>query len=61
MAAQGGGFCGQRSVELGMDLSAFDGVLLRVRGDGQTFKLNVKTVGGSAQAGLGGGRRQQVA
>lgn len=28
-----------------LDLSAFDGISLRVKGDGQTFKLNIKTVG----------------
>ena len=30
--------------KLGLDLSRFDGLRLRVKGDGQTFKLNVKTV-----------------
>ena len=43
-AAQGGGFCGARTRKLGLDLSRFDGLRLRVKGDGQTFKLNVKTV-----------------
>ena len=43
---EGGGFCGARTAPLNLDLSAYDGVTLRVRGDGQTFKLNIKTVGG---------------
>lgn len=35
------------------DLSGFDGINLRVKGDGQTFKLNIKTVGGWASRWLG--------
>ena len=44
---EGGGFCGQRTAPVSLDLSAFDGVSMRVRGDGQTYKLNIKTVRGS--------------
>lgn len=39
----GGGFCGARTKRLRLNLADFDGVALRVRGDGQTFKLNLKT------------------
>jgi hypothetical protein len=39
---EGGGFCGARTASAEMDLSAFDGIALRVRSDGQTFKLNIK-------------------
>jgi hypothetical protein len=42
---QGGGFCGSRTKSLNLDLSAYDGLQLRVRGDGQIFKFNIKTVG----------------
>jgi inorganic triphosphatase YgiF len=35
-----------------LDLGDCDGIQMRVRGDGQTFKMNIKTVGGE-----GGGRR----
>ncbi|GFR43419.1 hypothetical protein Agub_g4500 [Astrephomene gubernaculifera] len=44
LVVEGGGFCGARTKPLGLDLSAFDGIHLRVKGDGQTFKLNIKTV-----------------
>lgn len=43
--AQGGGFCGSRTKKLDLDLSAYDGLQLRVKGDGQIFKFNIKTVG----------------
>ena len=33
--------CAQGALEL--DLGRFDGLALRVRGDGQTFKVNLKT------------------
>jgi len=39
----GGGFCGTRSMQLDRDLSKFDGISLRVKGDGQRYKLNLKT------------------
>jgi len=45
LRVEGGGFCGARTRRLDLDLASFDGVSLRVRGDGQTFKLNLKTVG----------------
>ncbi len=40
-----GGFCGTRASGGGVsvDLSGFDGIRLRVRGDGRRYKLNVKT------------------
>lgn len=41
---QGGGFCGYRSTKLDLDLSAYDGLSLRVRSDGQIFKCNIKTL-----------------
>lgn len=41
---QGGGFCGARQkLRTALDLSSFDGVALRVKGDGSIFKLNIKT------------------
>lgn len=43
LVVEGGGFCGARTLPLQMDLSAFDGVALRVRSDGRTLKLNIKT------------------
>ncbi|GBF93005.1 hypothetical protein Rsub_05616 [Raphidocelis subcapitata] len=43
LIVEGGGFCGARTRKLGLDLSGFDGLQLRVKSDGQTFKLNVKT------------------
>jgi len=45
LRVEGGGFCGARTRRLDLDLASFDGISLRVRGDGQTFKLNLKTVG----------------
>ena len=44
LRVEGGGFCGARARRLDLDLASFDGISLRVRGDGQTFKLNLKTV-----------------
>lgn len=58
LVLEGGGFCGARTRPLGLDLSAYDGLALRVAspgGRGQTFKLNVKTVRRDAVAALGGG------
>jgi len=44
LVLEGGGFCGARSYERGvMDLGAYDGISLRVRGSGETLKLNLKT------------------
>jgi hypothetical protein len=43
-ALQGGGFCGSRTKKLDLDLSAYDGLQMRVKGDGQIFKFNIKTV-----------------
>lgn len=41
---QGGGFCGSRTKPLAQaDWSDYDGLALRVKGDGQIFKLNIKT------------------
>lgn len=40
---EGGGFCGCRRDGLGLDLKGYDGLALRVRGDGQRYKLNLKT------------------
>jgi hypothetical protein len=41
---QGGGFCGARQkLRSPLDLAAYDGVALRVKGDGSIFKLNIKT------------------
>ncbi|EIE22978.1 CIA30-domain-containing protein [Coccomyxa subellipsoidea C-169] len=40
---EGGGFCGARTKALDLNLGEFDGVALEVEGDGQTFKLNLKT------------------
>jgi Complex I intermediate-associated protein 30 (CIA30) len=41
---EGGGFCGQRTESRDLDLGSYEGIRLRVRGNGQTFKLNLKTV-----------------
>ena len=44
LVLEGGGFCGARSYEKGViDLGAYDGISLRVRGSGETLKLNLKT------------------
>ncbi len=43
LIVEGGGFCGARTYPAPMDLSKYDGVSLRVKGDGQTLKLNIKT------------------
>ena len=40
---EGGGFCGCRCDGLALDLGAYDGLTLRVRGDGQRYKVNLKT------------------
>eukprot|EP01025_Chloroclados_australasicus_P045616 TRINITY_DN49_c1_g1_i1.p1 TRINITY_DN49_c1_g1~~TRINITY_DN49_c1_g1_i1.p1 ORF type:complete len:665 (-),score=77.66 TRINITY_DN49_c1_g1_i1:291-2285(-) len=41
---KGGGFCGFRVRGLeAVDVSAYDGVCVRVKGDGSTFKMNIKT------------------
>lgn len=38
-----GGFASVRSAPESFDLSAFQGIALRVRGDGKTYKFNVRT------------------
>uniref|UniRef100_A0A7S0RVS8 NAD(P)-binding domain-containing protein n=1 Tax=Chlamydomonas leiostraca TaxID=1034604 RepID=A0A7S0RVS8_9CHLO len=45
LIVEGGGFCGARTKAMadGADLSGYDGVALRVKGDGQIFKINIKT------------------
>ncbi|KXZ52027.1 hypothetical protein GPECTOR_10g1050 [Gonium pectorale] len=43
LVVEGGGFCGARTAKLGLSLADSDGVHLRLKGDGQTFKLNIKT------------------
>eukprot|EP00878_Enallax_costatus_P001050 GHUV01001185.1.p1 GENE.GHUV01001185.1~~GHUV01001185.1.p1 ORF type:complete len:643 (+),score=165.16 GHUV01001185.1:143-2071(+) len=43
LIVEGGGFCGARTRTLNLNLSAYDGLQLRVKGDGQIFKINVKT------------------
>lgn len=43
LVVEGGGFCGQRSYPESMDLSNYDGIALRVKGSGETLKLNIKT------------------
>ncbi|CAK0786611.1 hypothetical protein CVIRNUC_009825 [Coccomyxa viridis] len=40
---EGGGFCGARTKGMDLDLSAYNGIALQVEGDGQTYKLNLKT------------------
>ena len=44
LRVEGGGFCGARSLSLSLNLEGYDGIAMRVRGDGQTYKLNLKTV-----------------
>lgn len=39
----GGGFASVRRVDEAFDLSACDGIELRVRGDGRRYKLNLRT------------------
>lgn len=39
----GGGFCGARTQMLDLNLQRFDGISLRVKADGQTYKFNLKT------------------
>lgn len=41
--SQDGGFCGHRASGLNMDLTAYDGLRLVVKGDGNRYKLNLKT------------------
>ncbi|CAL8465559.1 g5095 [Coccomyxa elongata] len=40
---EGGGFCGARSKALDLNLGNYDGIALELEGDGQTYKLNLKT------------------
>ena len=40
---QNGGFASVRSTPLSVDLSAFEGIALYVRGDGRTYKLRMRT------------------
>ncbi|GIL92972.1 hypothetical protein Vretimale_15467 [Volvox reticuliferus] len=44
LVVEGGGFCGTRTRKLDLNLGDQDGVHLRLLGDGQTFKLNIKTI-----------------
>jgi Complex I intermediate-associated protein 30 (CIA30) len=43
LVVENGGFCGVGSPKMGLDLSEYDGLCLRVRGGGETYKVNVKT------------------
>lgn len=43
LVVEGGGFCGARSEVMSLDLGAYDGVALRVKGGGRRLKLNIKT------------------
>lgn len=45
--AQGGGFASVRVEELDLDLSAFDGLRLRVRGDGKRYGVTLRSAGSS--------------
>lgn len=40
---EGGGFCGTRASNVNADLSGYDGIRLRVKGDGNRYKLNLRT------------------
>ena len=42
--ANNGGFASVRSERLGLDLSAYQGVVLRVRGDGKRYSFRLRTV-----------------
>ncbi|GLC44733.1 hypothetical protein PLESTB_000970600 [Pleodorina starrii] len=44
LVVEGGGFCGSRTNKLNLNLGEYDGIHMRVLGDGQTFKLNIKTI-----------------
>lgn len=44
---EGGGFCGTRCDALDLDLASYDGLAFRVRGDGQRYKVNIKTAANS--------------
>ncbi|KAG2445282.1 hypothetical protein HYH02_008749 [Chlamydomonas schloesseri] len=44
LIVEGGGFCGTRTNKLGLNLGDADGIHMRVLGDGQTFKMNIKTI-----------------
>jgi len=39
---EGGGFCGTRAKDLDVNLSEWDGIRIKVRGDGSRFKMNFK-------------------
>jgi hypothetical protein len=39
-----GGFCGTRASDVKADLKGYDGLRLRVMGDGNRYKLNLKTI-----------------
>lgn len=43
LVVEGGGFCGARSDAMSLDLGAYDGIALKVKGGGRTLKLNIKT------------------
>lgn len=47
---QDGGFCGHRASGLNMDLTGYDGLRLRIKGDGNRYKLNLKTTDAMYQA-----------
>jgi len=43
LVLEGGGFCGCRCDGLDLDLSSADGLVIRLCGDGQRYKMNLKT------------------
>lgn len=42
---EGGGFCGCRRDGLSVNLKGYDGLAIRVKGDGSRYKMNIKTGG----------------
>jgi len=52
LIVEDGGFCGTRASNVNLDLSGYDGIRIKVMGDGYRYKLTLRTAGGDDSANI---------